>query len=151
MGIWYILWSVWYILPVLVCCTKKNLATLAWTELESSRAIVEMGRAWARSSGPGFLLNKTQSPNWAWAQIEPDLFSKFFKPEKVKPDPPLDDCVFNPVNWGYIPLNTHGSWSPDIKASLTPENQVCWPITKFGHLADTAPANSDRRIYVLYT
>jgi hypothetical protein len=25
---WYILWSFWYVLPVLVCCTKINLATL---------------------------------------------------------------------------------------------------------------------------
>jgi hypothetical protein len=28
MSIWYILWSFWYIFPVLVCCTEKNLATL---------------------------------------------------------------------------------------------------------------------------
>jgi hypothetical protein len=27
MPIWYILWLFWYISPVLVCCTKKNLAT----------------------------------------------------------------------------------------------------------------------------
>jgi hypothetical protein len=27
-AIWYILWSFWYIFPVLVICTKKNLATL---------------------------------------------------------------------------------------------------------------------------
>jgi hypothetical protein len=27
-AIWYILWSFWYIFPVLVCCTKQNLATL---------------------------------------------------------------------------------------------------------------------------
>jgi hypothetical protein len=28
MAIWYILWSFWYIFPVLVSCAKKNLATL---------------------------------------------------------------------------------------------------------------------------
>jgi hypothetical protein len=28
MAIWYTLWSLWYIFPVLVCCAKKNLATL---------------------------------------------------------------------------------------------------------------------------
>jgi hypothetical protein len=27
-AIWYILWSFWYFPPVLVYCTKKNLATL---------------------------------------------------------------------------------------------------------------------------
>jgi hypothetical protein len=27
MAIWYILWSFWYILTILVCCTEKNLAT----------------------------------------------------------------------------------------------------------------------------
>jgi hypothetical protein len=34
MAIWYILWSFWYIFPVLVRCTKKNLATLnSWLDL----------------------------------------------------------------------------------------------------------------------
>jgi hypothetical protein len=28
-AIWYILWSFWYIISVLVSCTTKNLATLA--------------------------------------------------------------------------------------------------------------------------
>jgi hypothetical protein len=28
MAVWLILWTIWYIFPVLVCCTKKNLATL---------------------------------------------------------------------------------------------------------------------------
>jgi hypothetical protein len=28
MAFWYILWSFWYIFPVLVCRKKKNLATL---------------------------------------------------------------------------------------------------------------------------
>jgi hypothetical protein len=28
LAIWYVLWSFWYIIPVLVCCTNKNLATL---------------------------------------------------------------------------------------------------------------------------
>jgi hypothetical protein len=27
-AVWYILWPFWSIFPVLVCCTKKNLATM---------------------------------------------------------------------------------------------------------------------------
>jgi hypothetical protein len=33
MAIWYILWSFGTFLPVLVCCTTKKLATLAWHAL----------------------------------------------------------------------------------------------------------------------
>jgi hypothetical membrane protein len=32
MAIWHIMWAFLYIFPVLVCCTKKNLATLLDTE-----------------------------------------------------------------------------------------------------------------------
>jgi hypothetical protein len=32
MTIWYILWSFGIFLPVLVICTKKNLATLVWIQ-----------------------------------------------------------------------------------------------------------------------
>jgi hypothetical protein len=28
-----------------------------------------------------------------------------------------------------LPLNIQGSCSPDMNASLTPENHVCWPTT----------------------
>jgi hypothetical protein len=31
MAIWYILWSFGIFLPILVCCTKKNLATLVYS------------------------------------------------------------------------------------------------------------------------
>jgi hypothetical protein len=36
-GIWYILWlHIWYIFPILVCCTKNNLATLLCVPAEFS-------------------------------------------------------------------------------------------------------------------
>jgi hypothetical protein len=34
---WYTFWSNWYIFPVLVCCTKKNLATLQLNRTELRR------------------------------------------------------------------------------------------------------------------
>jgi hypothetical protein len=39
-AIWYILWSFWYIFPVLVCCTKKNLATLNDIIVPASRTYI---------------------------------------------------------------------------------------------------------------
>jgi hypothetical protein len=36
MAIWYILWSFGIFFPVLVCCTKKNLATLVAIRLLKS-------------------------------------------------------------------------------------------------------------------
>jgi hypothetical protein len=37
MAIWYILWSFGIISPVLVCCTKKNLATPIGTEKNETK------------------------------------------------------------------------------------------------------------------
>jgi hypothetical protein len=36
MAIGYILWQLWYIFPILVCCTKNYLATLAPTDVKEA-------------------------------------------------------------------------------------------------------------------
>jgi hypothetical protein len=40
MTIWYILRSFWYIVPILVYCTKKNLATLQETRAQASHQLM---------------------------------------------------------------------------------------------------------------
>jgi hypothetical protein len=41
MAIWYILWSFGLFFPVLVFCTKKNLATLGWCEAAASQGFLQ--------------------------------------------------------------------------------------------------------------
>jgi hypothetical protein len=42
MAIWYILRVIWYSFSVLVCCIKKNLATLIWGNPMITRTISKL-------------------------------------------------------------------------------------------------------------